>query len=50
MDHFIECRKNNDATNIANLLFSEIVKFHGLPLSIVFDKDIKFVGHFWRNL
>ena len=39
MVRFIACKKNNDATNIANLFFSEIVKLHGFPLSIVFDKD-----------
>ena len=50
LDHFIACNKTNDAKNIANLLFSKTVKLHGLPLSVVSDRDTKFVGHLWRNI
>ena len=48
--HFIACKKTNDATNIAKLIFSKIVKMHGLSLKIVSDIDTKFVLHFWRTL
>ena len=48
--HFILCHKTDDATNIVDLFFKEIVRLHDVPQSIVSNKDVKFFNYFWKVL
>jgi len=50
MAHFVVCHKANDASHVADLHFKEVVRLYGIPLSIVFNKDTKFLNPLWITL
>jgi len=48
--HFIPMKQDFTSKLVAELFFKHIVKLHGLPKSIVFDRDTVFTSQFWKFL
>ena len=48
--HFLAIRKNFFLDTLTELYINEIVKLHGVSMSIVSDQDPRFTSRFWPKL
>ncbi|GKD19002.1 putative reverse transcriptase domain-containing protein [Tanacetum coccineum] len=47
---FVPIRENNLMEKLARMDLKEVVTRHGIPVSIICDRDPRFASNFWRSL
>ena len=48
--HFLPIRMTYSMDQFAELYVQEIVRLHGVPISIISDRDARFTSLFWESL
>ncbi|KAD7477792.1 hypothetical protein E3N88_00928 [Mikania micrantha] len=48
--HFLPIREDYSMDRLAKLYVNEIVSRHGVPISIISDRDSRFTSRFWQTL
>nr|GEV05917.1 hypothetical protein [Tanacetum cinerariifolium] len=48
--HFLPMRENDPVEKLMKLYIKEVVTRHGVPVSIIFDRDGRFTSLFWKAL
>eukprot|EP00253_Pinus_taeda_P018989 PITA_18989 len=48
--HIFAISAHYTAAQVAELFFTKILRLHGLPKTIISDKDTRFMGGFWQEL
>ena len=48
--HFIPTHTSVTAPEVATLFLNTIFKDHGIPRTIISDRDARFTSHFWKAL
>ena len=48
--HFLPIRVEFTLERLAKLYMKEIVRLHGISVTIVLDRDTRFVSQFWKSL
>ena len=46
--HFLAIKVSHSIEQLAQLYVKEVIRLHGVPKSIVSDRDGRFTSHFWE--
>ncbi|GKF35478.1 reverse transcriptase domain-containing protein [Tanacetum coccineum] len=47
---FVPMRETDPMEKLERMYLKEVVKRHGIPVSIIYDHDSRFTSNFWRSL
>ncbi|GJW98499.1 putative reverse transcriptase domain-containing protein [Tanacetum coccineum] len=47
---FVPMRETDPMEKLARMYLKEVVTRHGIPVSIIYDRDPRFASNFWRSL
>ncbi|GKD75517.1 putative reverse transcriptase domain-containing protein, partial [Tanacetum coccineum] len=48
--YFLHMREGDTLKKLTRQYLKEVVSRHGVPVSIIFDRDGRFTSHFWKSL
>jgi transposase InsO family protein len=48
--HFVPSHTTDSASQVARIFFDQVFRLHGMPTTIVSDRDTKFTSRFWKEL
>jgi hypothetical protein len=48
--HFIPLKTTHKVADVADIFLKEVAHLHGIPKTIVSDRDLKFTLNFWKGL
>ncbi|KAD4889198.1 hypothetical protein E3N88_21271 [Mikania micrantha] len=48
--HFLPIKETDKLEKLTRIYLKEVVSRHGVPISIISDRDSRFTAHFWKSL
>ena len=48
--HFTPVRSSYNAASVARIYMEQVVRLHGIPKKIIFDRDLVFTYSLWRSM
>jgi hypothetical protein len=50
MRYYVSCHITDNTEDVSYIFIREIYRLHSAPVSVVSDRDIRFVNEFWKHL